>query len=119
MSGLVHRELLKALWFCHEFFIPFRTPALNFDRGLLLYVTSKPRTANDKSAEAVLFICVLTGGLYNSACENKCFIYLFREPHLNGQQKVQDIHVSAAITNISIHSTATPYLLRLSRCEAA
>lgn len=52
---------LKALWFCHEFFIPFHIPALNFDHGLLLDVTSKPRTPNDwwkveESAEA--FLCL-------------------------------------------------------------
>lgn len=38
---------LKALQFCHEFFIPFHIPALNFDHGHLLHVTSKTRTPND------------------------------------------------------------------------
>lgn len=32
---------LKALRFCHEFFIPFRIPTVHFDHRHLLYVTSK------------------------------------------------------------------------------
>lgn len=46
---------LKALWFCHEFFISPHIPALNFDRGLLLSVTSKTRTPNGRLRGVYVF----------------------------------------------------------------
>lgn len=46
---------LKALPLCHEFFIPFHIPAPNVDRGLLLYVTSKPRTDRPDGTKAEEF----------------------------------------------------------------
>lgn len=46
---------LKALRFCHEFFIPFHIPALNFDHGLLLYVTSKNKNPNNSRRGVYVF----------------------------------------------------------------